>query len=517
VNRRGLIPLAMVLLAGRSAMAQPTFTTVTGPVYTPISGVLFTGQLFISNQVMVGANASIISAWQYVINVQNGNIGTLALAPNSGATPTGTTYVFKYVPQRNSGNASTQYCTVPVSATPVALGSICVSTLPASPTVAVTLSQLTQSGATNGQCPVWSGSSWVPNSCSGGGGGSGTVTSVGLSLPGFFTVSGSPVTTSGTLTGTLATQSPNTVFAGPTTGGAAQPTFRALVAADMIGPLVSGCSDTQILFRAAGAVSCSASFTYDDSVKAIIMSQMAIVSPATNGQLYLQASGSGTGTAIRVLPGNAGNSTIMNFYNGSGGVGPNGANSGSLNNVGSLRFNLTGGTALIVASGVGTPAIPVTTINFGGDAVAGTGLVVNGWINAATKWIMDLNGFGVTATSAQQTLYADANNRIAGGSGSQFQPWVQGATSPAFGVPSATTTVTLGTIVDGDCANAGSITLTGAALGDVVFPGVSIALPAGVHPTAKVTATNTVTVEVCNLSESPQTIASATYKVGLLR
>ncbi len=63
--------------------------------------------------------------------------------------------------------------------------------------------------------------------------GSGTVTSVALSLPSFITVSGSPVTTSGTLTGTLATQSANTIFAGPTSGGAAQPTFRSLVAADI--------------------------------------------------------------------------------------------------------------------------------------------------------------------------------------------------------------------------------------------------------------------------------------------
>lgn len=63
--------------------------------------------------------------------------------------------------------------------------------------------------------------------------GSGTVTSVGLSLPSIFSVSGSPVTTSGTLTGSLATQTANTVFAGPTSGGAAAPTFRALVNADI--------------------------------------------------------------------------------------------------------------------------------------------------------------------------------------------------------------------------------------------------------------------------------------------
>jgi hypothetical protein len=64
-------------------------------------------------------------------------------------------------------------------------------------------------------------------------GGPGTVTSVGLSLPSQFTVTGSPVTTAGTLTATLATQSANLVWAGPTTGAAAAPAFRSLVADDI--------------------------------------------------------------------------------------------------------------------------------------------------------------------------------------------------------------------------------------------------------------------------------------------
>lgn len=62
----------------------------------------------------------------------------------------------------------------------------------------------------------------------------GTVTSVALSTPGvLYTVSGSPVTTSGTLTLNLVSQSANTIFAGPTTGAAAAPTFRTLVSADV--------------------------------------------------------------------------------------------------------------------------------------------------------------------------------------------------------------------------------------------------------------------------------------------
>ena len=72
-----------------------------------------------------------------------------------------------------------------------------------------------------------------------GGGGSGTVTSVGLSLPAIMTVSGSPVTSAGTLAGTLATQTANYVWAGPASGGAAAPTFRALVSADVPAAAVS--------------------------------------------------------------------------------------------------------------------------------------------------------------------------------------------------------------------------------------------------------------------------------------
>jgi hypothetical protein len=61
----------------------------------------------------------------------------------------------------------------------------------------------------------------------------GTVTSVGLSLPSIMSVSGSPVTSSGTLTGTLTTQAVNAIFAGPSSGAAASPTFRALATADI--------------------------------------------------------------------------------------------------------------------------------------------------------------------------------------------------------------------------------------------------------------------------------------------
>ena len=64
-------------------------------------------------------------------------------------------------------------------------------------------------------------------------GGGGSVSSVSLTLPTELTVTGSPVTTAGTLTAVWATELANRVFAGPTTGAAAAPAFRSLVAADI--------------------------------------------------------------------------------------------------------------------------------------------------------------------------------------------------------------------------------------------------------------------------------------------
>jgi hypothetical protein len=74
------------------------------------------------------------------------------------------------------------------------------------------------------------------------GAGLGTVTSVGLTMPNIFTVTNSPVTTTGSLTATLASQSANSFFASPN-GASGQPTFRSLVAADlgtMIVPITNG-------------------------------------------------------------------------------------------------------------------------------------------------------------------------------------------------------------------------------------------------------------------------------------
>lgn len=77
--------------------------------------------------------------------------------------------------------------------------------------------------------------------------GVGSVTSVALALPSFITVSGSPVTSSGTLTGTLATQSANTFFVGPLTGGPAAPTFRTVGIDELSDVVITAPTTNQVI------------------------------------------------------------------------------------------------------------------------------------------------------------------------------------------------------------------------------------------------------------------------------
>ena len=65
------------------------------------------------------------------------------------------------------------------------------------------------------------------------GSGSGSVTSAALSVPSGMSVSGSPITTSGTFTIGWSAETANAVFAGPISGSSATPGFRALTAADV--------------------------------------------------------------------------------------------------------------------------------------------------------------------------------------------------------------------------------------------------------------------------------------------
>jgi hypothetical protein len=116
--------------------------------------------------------------------------------------------------------------------------------------------------------------------------GTGTVTSVAMTVPSIMNVSGSPVTSSGTLAVTLANENGNTVFAGPTGGSATTPTFRSLVAEDISAIAVTG-------------ISADAGSTFGHAGIILAPSGAAVIT--RSGQtvtIFAPASGSGTVTSV---------------------------------------------------------------------------------------------------------------------------------------------------------------------------------------------------------------------------
>ncbi len=139
--------------------------------------------------------------------------------------------------------------------------------------------------------------------------GAGSVSSVALSLPSVFTVSGSPVTSTGTLTAVLTGQSANTILAGPTTGSLATPTFRALVPADYPAFVASGASHARGAVPDPGATAGASRFLREDGAWTILAStpyranitgavSIDLVATANSSNLHLTLTGNVTSFAL---------------------------------------------------------------------------------------------------------------------------------------------------------------------------------------------------------------------------
>jgi hypothetical protein len=240
-------------------------------------------------------------------------------------------------------------------------------------------------------------------------GGSGTVTSVGLSLPNIFSVSGSPVQSSGTLTGTLANQNANLVFAGPSGGAATTPAFRSLVASDLptitsLGTVTSGTwNATTIGIAYGGTGQTTAASAYN------------ALTPITSlGDLVY---GSGTNAATRL----AGNTTATkNFLSQTGTGSVSAAPSWStvsksdvgLGNVENTAFSTWAGTSSITTLGTiatGTWSATAIAANKGGTGqtgyTAGDLLYASG-TTALTKLGIGSSGQVLTSNGSAPTWVA---------------------------------------------------------------------------------------------------------------
>ena len=268
----------------------------------------------------------------------------------------------------------------------------------------------------------------------------GTVASVGLALPtSVFDISGSPVTSTGTLTATFDNQSANTVFAGPTTGGAATPAFRALVAADIpalpYASTLSGTTNQIAYFNSASTITSSSLYVVDVPTRTVEIGSGTTGKLKINqGSAYSQAITAGSLEFGSYATNNCwfGDNNYFDggwkyrntglaalFYFQSGGfqfrTSPSGTAASASTQTTRFSINNTGNALF----GVGTPS-PSNRLE-----VLGTGLTsatftakfhnANGVNNALT--IRDDGLVGLSTASPAQTLHVAGTARITGSDG----------------------------------------------------------------------------------------------------
>ena len=198
----------------------------------------------------------------------------------------------------------------------------------------------------------------------------------------------SAVTTTGTLTATLNTQTAHFVLAGPTTGGPSAPTFRALVAAD-----IPSLSATYVLQSAVGAASGVASLDVSGKVPvsqlpSVVMEYQGSWNPNTN----TPALSDGTGTNGYVYWVSAAKSGAV-----SGNTDPS-------------MINFQIGDLVLYSSSVGkwqltTPAAGVSSVNGAQGAVT---------VNAINQLTGDVTaGPASGSASAASSLVATSNATLA--------------------------------------------------------------------------------------------------------
>lgn len=261
------------------------------------------------------------------------------------------------------------------------------------------------------------------------------VTSVGLSLPSIFTVSNSPVITTGTLTATLTTQAANSVFAGPTSGSDAAPTFRSLVANDIPTLTASKISDFDTQVRT-NRLDQMAAPTNPVSFNAQLITNVADPLSAQDAatKSYVDTVAQGLDVHASVMWATAAALPAYNYYNGVSGVGATitGANDGAL----SIDSNLVAVTdrvlvknetstnapynGIYVVSDTGSPTTPyiltrAADMNQPAEFPGSFVFVEQGSSNADTGWVCTTDSpITVGTTNITWTQFSGAGAYEAG-------------------------------------------------------------------------------------------------------
>jgi len=207
------------------------------------------------------------------------------------------------------------------------------------------------------------------------------VTSVGLDLPSIFTVSGSPVTTTGTLTGELATQAANMVFAGPATGVDAAPTFRALVPADV----------GLTLYKENGVSQVAPSATGNNAVALGSASAAALTGELAHASGYFAASGDAQGFELVLRNATSDATATELFLNGT--------------DARATLANNTAWTFTVQVIGLKADGTAAAGYRFDGVALRGANAAATSFIGTPSKNIL-----GETSSTWDAVVSADTTN-----------------------------------------------------------------------------------------------------------
>lgn len=162
-----LLRAVLLMLVG-AVCARAQLTTVADTIYNA-DGSKYSGTAIISWPVSFvgGDGRQMLAAPPWVTTSIKNGVLNVQLEANSTSTPTGTYYSVTLRPA--ALGVGPMIWIVPYSATPLPLSAVMVA-VPPTPSFTIALSQLAQTGATTGQCILWSSgaSSWVPGGCGSG-------------------------------------------------------------------------------------------------------------------------------------------------------------------------------------------------------------------------------------------------------------------------------------------------------------------------------------------------------------
>ena len=407
-----------------AARAQCPARTIIAETLHNADGTLAEGRIVVAWQTF-SIGACQVPAGQVTAPITAGAL-SIQLYPNDAALPGGTSYRATY--HLKSGRVSTEYWVVPSSGAPVGLAAVRSATVPV-PNVMFSQSQVTNLAGDLAKkvelpspCPAGkflqaNGASTPPqvdcvDGTGGGGGGSGTVTSVALTAPAQFSVGGSPVTSSGTLALGWANQSANVLLAGPASGGAAAPAFRALVAGDV--PALDASKITSGVFSDArvddGITLANLTQVTTRSFADLqnIPSAFAPAAHALTGSAHT-ASGLTTGHYLRANSATAFGFAQINFTELGGSIGASQQNNPGAGAKGGVEAKTCSGTDKL--SAIGTDGVPVCSADQTGGGAAHEMLSATHSDSAVAAVQRGAGIFGIGASPAWSRVTLSATDR----------------------------------------------------------------------------------------------------------